>query len=161
MIINETFLVAVATVLFVGLIFKPIRKLIVAALDRHTAEAIKNLNEANKMYEDALHLYNAIKQQHQEAQQNVKDIIAKAKEEAEVLISEASQEVERITKKKSELAMARIVQQEKHIMEFLKDAIINDAIIRVQTLVAQELDMNAQLSMLESNIKQATKKLVN
>lgn len=154
-------MVAVATVFFIGLIFKPIKRFILSALDKHTVTAIKNLTEAHKMYEEALLIFNEIKQQHLEAKQNVDEIIAKAKEEAETLISEASLEVDRITKKKSELAMARIIQQEKHIMEFLKDEIVSDALIRVQNMIAQELDVNAQLSLLESNIKQTTKKLLN
>lgn len=159
--INESLIIAVATVLFVGMVFKPAKKFLIGMLDEHTKEAVKNLYEAENIYKQAKKMLAEIKAEHAEAMATSASIAEKAKEEAEMLISGAHREIERITQKKSELAMARIIQQEQQIMDYLKDAIVSESIQKVHEFIAKEIDINTHLALVQEDVKQLVKKPIN
>jgi F-type H+-transporting ATPase subunit b len=159
--LNETVVVALAFATFIPLVYKPAKNAILNMLDNYTADTIKNIEHAKHMYEQAKHMHDEITKKYNEAEQNAKAIISKANEEANLILAEAKREVEKITAKKTELALARINQQEKHIMEQLKDSIVEQALTNVNEMIAKELDSNAQLSLIDESIKKISKKLVN
>jgi F0F1-type ATP synthase membrane subunit b/b' len=159
--INESLIIAVATVLFVGLVYKPAKAFIFNLLDEHTKEAIRSLKEAEKIYQESKEMLAQMRIAHDDAKNTAVAIIAKAKEEAEMLIAHANTEIDRITAKKTELAMARITQQELHISDYLKDAIVNEAILKAHEFISKEIDIGIQMGLVQEDLKQLAKKSIN
>ena len=156
----ETIIVAVAFVLFVVFAFKPVKNVILGMLDQYAADAVKQLTEANNMFNESSKLYEEIKKQHRQAERDAKEIVAKAKEESAALVADAKKELERITHKKTELTMIRIEQQEKQIVEDLKNEAINTALVKVQDSLIKQLDTEAQMALINNGIRDV-KKLVH
>lgn len=156
----EGYIVAIAFVLFVGFIFKPAKNALLSMLDQYAADAIKQLTEANNMFTESSKLYEEIKKQHKQAEKDAKEIVAKAKEESAAMVEEARKELERITQKKMELTLGRIEQQEKQIVEDLKNEAINIALIKVQDSLIKQLDTEAQMALIDNGIGEV-KKLVH
>lgn len=155
--INESFVIAFATLLFVLVAFKPAKAFILNVIDEHTREAVKNLHESENMYQQSKVMFEEMQKQYEEAKKTAEAIIEKAKEEADNLISEAAKEVDKITRKKSEMAVARISQQEQNITDYLKDTIITEALERVQTMIANQ-DKNFQLALIKTDLEELAKK---
>jgi F-type H+-transporting ATPase subunit b len=156
----ETTVVAVAFIIFMALIFKPAKRFLLSMLDTYAAEAIQKLEEAQQIHKEAQAIYSDIKKQSEQAKTDSKEILQKAKKEAEAIINEGKKELERITNKKAELTLSRIAQQEKQIIEDLKSEAINIALEKVQVALLNELDSEAQMSLIENGIRQV-KKLVH
>ncbi len=156
----ESIIVAVAFVVFLALAIKPIKNILLSMLDKYALDAVRQLTEANNMFKEASDMYDEIKKQHRQAERESQLIITKAKEEASALIEEAKKELERVTQKKTELTMGRIEQQEKQIVDDLKNEAIALAITKVQESLINQLDAEAQLALINSGIKEV-KKLVH
>ncbi len=158
---NEHFIVAVTFIVFVALVFKPVKNAIIEALDQHTADAIKNLQISRQVFEEAQAMLAEIQKKYKAAEKNSRDIITKAKSEAEAIIREASLEFENISNKKTQVALSRIAQQEQRIMEQLKESIIQKAIDDVNHVLVKQLDKSAQMNLIDDSIEKIGKKVVN
>lgn len=156
----ESVIVTVAFCIFIALVFKPVKNFILNMLDNYAHEAVKQLEEANKMFEEADKMHKDIKEQYKQAQADSKKIIAKAKQEAASIVKSAQKELEKVTDKKTQLTMSRIEQQEKKIIEDLKDEAITIAMGKVQEALINELDSDAQMTFINNGMKEV-KKLVH
>ena len=158
---NEHFIVAVTFVVFIVLVYKPMKNAIIDALDQHTADAIKNLQISRQVFEEAQAMLTEIQKKYKEAEKNSKDIITKANEEAEAIMREATIEFENISNKKTQVALFRLAQQEQRIMEHLKESIIQRAIEEVNQTLLKQLDKTAQMKLIDDSIERIGKKVVN
>jgi F-type H+-transporting ATPase subunit b len=157
---SESAIVALSLLVFIGLLYKPVKKGIISALDNYAAEAIRSLDDAQAMFNEAENLVNDAKEELIEAKITAKEIVARAHKEAADLLAEAKSEAERITTKRAEIAMARITQQEQQIMDELKQEAIALAMRNVHTNLIKELDSKAQLSLIENGLTDI-KKIIN
>jgi F0F1-type ATP synthase membrane subunit b/b' len=159
-VINESMIVAVAFCLFVPLVFKYVKKALVSILDERTKNIIKSLKESEKLFNEAQKLLSNAKLQYKEAEKMSKNIMIKAEEEVVMLINNAKKEAEIITKKKTDLSIARINQKENQLIEDIKLSAIQMAITKVEESLIKELDKEAQLSLLNDGLKQV-RRLMN
>lgn len=158
--INESFVAAIAFIIFAGLVFKPVKRLIVSMIDDYTAQAIKKLEEAEAIFQDAKVMSQEVQKQYKQAKIDSVDILNNAKLEAASLIEDARKDVENMTAKKTQMALERISQQEKHMVEDLKKEAISLAVATVEQGLLKELDKSAQNSLINHGIKEV-KKLVH
>lgn len=157
---NESVIVALAFFVFVPLVFKPVKNLLLSFIDKYAAEAVKNLDESRQMRAEAEAMLAEIKTQHAEAQKNSKDIIESSRQDVEEIMEEMKEEVKAMTKIKIDLSVSRITQQEKQIIESLKNEAIQLAMEQVNSILLNELDKSAQMSLIDKSIKDI-KKLVH
>lgn len=158
--LNESIVVAGAFAIFVPLVYKPVRNLILGFIDKYAAEAVKNLEESRQMRDEAEKLLKEIRKHHAEAQKSSKDIIESSRQDVEEIMQEMKDEVAAMTKIKIDLSVSKIAQQEKQIMESLKNDAISMAMESVYSTLLNELDKSAQMSLIDSNVKNI-KKLLN
>ena len=158
--LNESLVGAVAFAIFVALVYRPVKRLLVSMIDEYTAQAITKLEEAGAILKDAKAMSLDIQKQYKQAKIDSADIMKKAKLEATSLIEDARKEVENMTAKKTEMALERIAQQEKQMVEDLKKEAIALAISTVEEGLLKELDKSAQNSLINHGIKEV-KKLVH
>jgi F-type H+-transporting ATPase subunit b len=158
--LNETVVVAIAFLVFIPLVFKPVKKAVLTMLDERAAVAVKVLKEAEELHTKAQMLLKEAEEHYATALKDSKDIVQKASEEAHSILDEANKEVERIVKKKTELSIVRISQQERQIVDDIKSSAIQLAVSQIQDSIMDELGKEAQISLIENGIKEA-KKLLN
>ncbi|MBT5499102.1 MAG: F0F1 ATP synthase subunit B, partial [Alphaproteobacteria bacterium] len=80
---DPTFWVAIAFVLFVIAVFKPIRGAMLGGLDTKIAEIRQEVEEAEKLCEEAQSLLANYQRQQRQALQDAENIVIRAREEAE------------------------------------------------------------------------------
>ncbi len=158
--INASIIVATSFFLFIALVYQGVKKGVISIIDGYAAEAVKSLKESQDMKDEAEQLLRSIKKQQIEAKRTSEDIISSSKAEAEALKKDAKAEISKLSKKKLEMAYARIEQQEKQIVEGLKNEAVQMAISQVQEALIDELDSNAQLTLIHDGVK-GIKKLVH
>lgn len=154
---NEGMVVALAFILFIPLVYKHAKNAIVNLLDDRTSNVIKSLKESEKIFKDAQSLLDDAKSKHKEAEETIRLMIIHAENEAKALIEEAKKQAEEITNKKIEMSLAKINLQEKQLLEDIKLAAIQQAMTKVEESLINELDKEAQLSLIEDGIKQVKK----
>ncbi|MFI4983882.1 MAG: hypothetical protein ACHP6I_01645 [Rickettsiales bacterium] len=158
--LNESVVVAVAFLIFASLVFKPIKNYLLSMIDDYTAQAIRKLEEAENILKQAKSLSHKIDKEFKQAKLDSQTIVKKARIEAKSIIEAARKQVEDVLAKKTDLAMERISQQEKHMVEDLKKEAIAMAIATVEQGLFKELDKSAQNSLINHGIREV-KKLVH
>ncbi|WP_039458218.1 F0F1 ATP synthase subunit B family protein [Candidatus Jidaibacter acanthamoebae] len=154
---NEGFWVLASFIIFIGAIFKPVKAIVLKTLDERTDKIIHDLNEAAKIKENALSMLQAIKIEHDNIKQNAKDILDKAHLEAKSILEESKKQAEKITRKRLELTMQRISQQEQQIIRDIKTEAVDSALAIVQQMLIEDLDKNIKLDLIDDSIKSLKK----
>lgn len=157
---NETTVVAASFVLFVIALFKPAKNAILAFLDEKVQEAVKGIEEAKAMRKEAEEYFSQAKHKLSDAEKTALEIVESATARATAILTHVEEEVKVLAEKKSQIAMARIAQQEKQIIEEIKREAVELAMQHVQEALVDELDAGAQMSLIEHSIKNA-KRMVN
>ena len=96
---DPTFWVAVAFVIFVVAVFKPIRAAMLGGLDAKIAEIRQEVEEAEKLREEAQSLLANYQRQQRQALQDAEAIVARAREEAERHRAEADEAMKEMVRR--------------------------------------------------------------
>lgn len=150
--LSESFISAIAFVLFVGFTYRPIKNVILSALDEKIAETIKQMDEASALRVDAEKLFSDATAQLVEAQYTAKEMISNAQAKAKEILEDVEQEVSELAAKKTASSLQRIALQEKKVIDEIKIEAVELAMSYVEQALIDELDKNAQLTLIENNI---------
>ncbi len=155
--ITEVTIVAASFVLFVVTLFKPIKRFLLGFLDAKIRTAVRNIEEAAEMRSEA-EGYLKVAQAHlDEAKQTALDIVNKAKEKSNLILTGIEKEIKLLSEKKAESSLARISQQERQIVEELRAEAVDLAMVYVQDALVNELKKDAQMNLIESSLKKTNK----
>lgn len=154
---NEGFWVLLSFLIFIGIVFKPAKAILLKTLDDRALKIIHDLNEAAKIKEEAIAMLKVVEAEHASIKQNAKEIIKKAEHEAKVILEESKRQAENITKKRLELAMQRISQQEEQIITNVKTEAVDSALAIVQKMFVEEIDKSIKLGLIDDSIKSLKK----
>ena len=112
-LINDpTFWVAIAFVLFVIAVFKPIRSAMLGGLDEKIAEIRQEVEEAEKLREEAQNLLASYQRQQRQALQDAENIVIRAREEAERHRADGEEAMKEMVLRQEEQARDKIAQAE-------------------------------------------------
>lgn len=152
--------VAVAFVLFVGLvIYLGAGKKISGALDRR-AESIKNqLDEAQRLREEAQHALAEYKRMQRDAAKEAEEILGLAAEEAEIMRERAEKDLAHSIKRREEQAVARIAQAEAEAIQQVRDLAIDVAMAAATEVLADRLDGTDGDNIITAAIKELPSRL--
>jgi F-type H+-transporting ATPase subunit b len=151
--------VALGFLAFIALVGKRAYAFIGTSLDKRS-EAIKaNLDEAVRLREEAQALLAKYQRQQRDAETEAKNIIERAKAEAESLAQDAVDAIEASVKRRSELAMDRIGQAEAKALKQVRETAIDMAIGGAERLIIDGLDEAKADQMVDDAIKDLGKKL--
>lgn len=157
---TESTVVAASFVLFVIALFKPAKSFILNFLDEKVKQAIKGIEEAKAMRKEADEYFAEAKHKIADAEKTALEIVETATMRANTILTNVEEEVKLMAEHKTQMAMARISQQEKQIMDELKQEAVELAMRHVQDALLNELDKGAQMSLIEESLKNA-KRMVN
>lgn len=138
------FWVLLAFVIFVALLWKKIAGAFVGVLDARTEKIRQELDEAQRLREEAQSLLASYQRRQRDAQKEAEEIIAHAREEAERLRRQAAADLEASLKRRETQAIDRIAQAEAAAMQEVRTLTVDLAIAASRKLLSENLPQSQQ-----------------
>ena len=156
---DPTFWVAVAFVVFVVLVFKPIKGALIGGLDAKIAEIRQEVEEAEKLREEAQSMLANYQRQQRQAIQDAEAIVARAKEEAERHRAEADEAMKDMVRRQEEQAREKIAQAETAAIQEVRSMSVELAMAAAERLLADRLDGDEGSRLIDNSIEDIPRKL--
>ena len=156
---DPTFWVAVAFVVFVVLVFKPIKGALIGGLDAKIAEIRQEVEEAEKLREEAQSLLANYQRQQRQAIQDAEAIVAHAKEEAERHRAEADEAMKDMVRRQEEQAREKIAQAEAAAIQEVRSMSVELAMAAAEKLLADRLAGDEGSRLIDNSIEDIPRKL--
>ena len=156
---GEAFWVALAFVVFVALVYKPVGRMIGAALDSRSTRIKDELDEAVRLREEAQALLSGYQRQHGEAAKEAEEILAHARDEAERHAAHAGEALEALLASRESQAMDRIARAEHEAMAEVRGAAVDAAVRATRRLLAEKLDAEGHAALIDAAVSGLDKKL--
>jgi F-type H+-transporting ATPase subunit b len=137
---DPEFWVLVAAVIFVAVVWKPVRKSLIGSLDERAARIRAELDDARKLREEAEQLLAQYRQKEQEAAAEAAAIIAHAQEEAERIAAQAARDLEAALVRRQRLAEERIAQAEIKALDEIRAVAVDVAIGAARAVIVSDMD---------------------
>lgn len=151
--------VAVAFVIFVIAVFKPVRRQVVTALDARAARIEKELDEAARLRDEAQALLAQYQRKHRDAMNQADEIVSRAKAESERLSAQAQKDMEASLARRERLALDRIAQAEQQAAAEVRAAAVDIAVAAAEKLIAERLPAAKADALIEQAIRELPSKL--
>ena len=156
---DPTFWVAVAFVVFVILVFKPIKGALIGGLDEKIAEIRQEVEEAEKLREEAQSLLANYQRQQRQAIQDAEVIVARAKEEAERHRAELDEAMKDIVRRQEEQAREKIAQAEAAAIKEVRSMSVELSMAAAEKLLSDLLAGGGGSRLIDNSIKDIPRKL--
>ncbi|MCZ2328451.1 F0F1 ATP synthase subunit B [Bartonella sp. F02] len=150
---TDTFFALVGLVIFLGLlVYFKIPEMVIQRLDARAKRIKDELDEALRLREEAQEVLAEYQRKRIEAEKDAQEIIAAAKHEVEVIISEARAKAEKYIKNRNQLAEQKIAQAEADAIRMVSSSAIDLAVSAARTLIAQELDSEKADNLIKESL---------
>ena len=159
MLQDPTLWVAVAFVIFVIAVFKPIKGALIGGLDAKIEEIRREVEEAEKLREEAQSLLANYQRQQRQAMQDAENIVARAKEEAGRHRAEADEAMKEMVRRQEEQAREKIAQAEAAAIQEVKLMAVDLAMAASEKLLADKLVGDEGSRLIDKSISEIPQKL--
>ena len=132
-------LMLIALVVLIGLAFKPFRRALISTLDSRAARIRHDLDEAQRLREEAQAEHAAFQRRQREALKEAEEIITHAHQEAERLRERTLADVEQALVRREKAAMDRIAQAEQAAAAEVRGLAVDVAVAAARQLIADQL----------------------
>lgn len=156
---DETFFVGLAVIIFVGLIYKPIKRVLVRFLDERTIRIKRDLDEALRLKEEAQELLASYQRKQKEAAEEAVKIISFAEEEVKRMTEEAEEKLEEALNKRIELTMQKLANYENAVLQEVRNNSVDIAVSAVHSLVLEHLNHDLAEELITKAVGQLDRKL--
>mgnify|MGYP001285167669 CR=1 FL=1 len=153
------FWVAVAFVIFVVLVYRKAKATIVGALDERAEKIRRELEEAQRLREEAQALLAQSQRRQREALKEAEAIIAHAREEAERLRRAAETDIEEQIRRREAQAMDKIAQAEAAALQQVRDMTVDIAIDATRRILSERLDDKQSAALVDDAIRELPQNL--
>lgn len=157
--IDPTFYTGLAFVFFVALVFKPVSKMMRAALDTRVQKIQDELDEAVRLREEAQALLAGYERRQNEALKEAEGIIAHAHEEADRQAKQAGEVIEELIRRRQAQALDRIARAEEEAAADVRNAAVELAMATTRMLISSELKEDRRNAMIDDAIAELGEKL--
>ena len=158
--INAEFWVAVAFLIFVGLmIYWGFHRTILDALDRRGARIKAELDEAQRLKEEAATLLAEYRRRHEEAEREAQAIIDGARAEAERVAAEAKAKTEEFIARRTRMAETKISQAEAQALADVRAAAAEKAVAAAEKILAASAKGKVADDLIAQGIRDVKAKL--
>ena len=155
---TEVWLVVALLVLF-AIAYRTAKKAIVGALDARSARIKTELDEAQRLREEAQSALAGFQRRQRDAMTEAEAIIAHAREDAERVRQQALADLEQLLKRREKLAMDRIAQAEANAAAEVRNIAVDVAIAASRQLIADSLDQKKAQALIDEAIADLPKRL--
>jgi len=156
---SAEFWVFVAFVILVGALFKKIYAALTSGLDARAARIKAQLDEAEKLREDAQSLLAEYQRKQHAAADEAQGIVAQAKAEAERLREQAQADLEHALKRREQQAIEKIAQAEAEALGEVRNQAVDLAMAASARLLADSLNEEKSARLVDEAIKDVSDKL--
>ncbi|MBT3660559.1 MAG: ATP F0F1 synthase subunit B [Rhodospirillaceae bacterium] len=157
---DPTFWVLVSFTMFIGvLVYLKVPGMITGALDKRAEKIKADIDEAEKLLEEAQDLLATYQKKQREASDVAQEIKAKAKEEAERLKVHGRERMEDALARREKLAIERIAQAEAAAVDEIRTRTVDIAMDATRELLASKLSDGKAEAMVDDAIKELPNRL--
>lgn len=156
---DPTFWVAIAFVVFVVLVGKPILKALFGGLDAHAEKIRAQLDEARELHEEAQKTLAEYKRKQRDALKDAEDIIAHAKEESERMRVRADERLKESIARREQAAKEKIAQAEASALKQVRGEAVDIAIAAAAKIIEAKLDAKQSDLLAKQAIEELPSKL--
>ncbi len=156
---NPEFWILVAFVIFVAGTVKLAGGKVVSALDARAERIKAQLDEAQRLREEAQATLASYQRKQREAAKDAEEILTHAQEEAELFRKRAAEDLEAAVARRQKMALDRISQAEADAVQEVREAAVDIAIAATRRLVVEHLDKAKTQELVDQAIKELPKKL--
>ena len=156
---DPTFWVLVAFVAFIAAAGYPIAKAITAGLDKRADKISADIDEAQKLREEAQDLLASYQRKQRDAVEEAEAIVSHAREEAGRLIEQGRERLEGALERREKLAMDRIGQAEAQALDTVRAKTVDVALNATRDFLAENLKGKQADALVEAAIKELPEKL--
>jgi F-type H+-transporting ATPase subunit b len=146
------FWVLVAVVIFVVIVWKPGRRLLLGGLDARATRIRDELEAAQNLREEAERTLAAYQQKEREGAAEAEAIIAHAREEAERVAAQAVRDLEELLLRRQRLAEERIAQEQAGALAEIRALAVDVAIAAARRVIAAGLDQARGAALIDTAI---------
>jgi F-type H+-transporting ATPase subunit b len=156
---DPTFWVAISFVIFVLLAAKPSWKFIASALAAKIEEIREKIEEATKLREEAQEMLAEYKRKLADAEKEAGDIITQAREEAQLIKTRMTKDLEASLQRRKKMAMDRIAQAEFDAAAEVRSLTAEIALDAARQVIQDNVTGDKASSMIDDAIKDLPEKL--
>jgi F-type H+-transporting ATPase subunit b len=159
MLHDPEFWIAVGLVLLIAVVFRPIKRGLLGALDARAARIKLELEEARKLRDEAARLVETYRKKQAQALADAEAIVRHAGQEAERVRAEAGTELEQSLKRQERQALDRIAQAETTAIAEVRALAVDLAVAATRKLLAEHLDEAQKTALIDRAIAELNSRL--
>lgn len=159
MLHDPSFWVAVAFFVFAALMVWKVRKPLVDSLDARAERIRAELDEAQRLREEAQRTLAEYKRKQRDATKEAEDVLASARHEAELLRRQAADDIKETLARREKAALEKIDQAEAQALQEVRAQAVDIAIAATAKLLSENVDPQRDQAMVDQAIKDLGRKL--
>lgn len=159
MLNDPTFWVAVAFVVFVGLMIWKAAKPILGGIDARAERIKAELDEAQRLREEAQKTLAEYKRKQRDAAKEAEDLLANARHEADLLRNQAAEDLKQTLARREKAALEKISQAETQAVQDVRAKAVDIAIAATAKLLSENVDPQRDQAMVDQAIKDLGRRL--
>jgi len=158
--LDATFWVAICVTLFLALLlWKGVHKFIGKALDERSEKIATELAEARRLREEAQALLASYKRKQKEAEDLAENIVSQAKQDAEIMATNARKDMAERIERRTAMAEAKIANAEAQALNEVRAKAADLSLAAAETLLRKDLKAADHASLVKDGISQMGKVL--
>ncbi len=152
-------IVILALALLVVLVWKPVRRAVLGGLDDHARKIRAELEEAQRLHEEAKALLAKHQRLLHEGEGLARDILARAEEEVARLERRAREEFEQLVQRRQKQAEERIVQERNRAIAEIRSRTVEVAMAATREVLRERLGEERGRALLDQAVDEVTRRL--
>jgi F-type H+-transporting ATPase subunit b len=149
----------VCLILLVVVIWKPLKTAVVGTLDGRAEKIRHDLDEAQRLHEEAKAMLAKYERQLHEGEKLAADITAQAEAQRQRFEERMRTDYETALKRRTDLAMERIQQEESQAVQEVRARAADLAIRTTRRILTQKVGQNEAQAMVKGAIEEVSRKL--
>jgi F-type H+-transporting ATPase subunit b len=149
---DPEFYVLLAVAIFLVVVWKPMRRTVIGALDSRAERIRQELDAARNLRDEAQQALAAYQRQQQEGAAAAQAIITHAKQEAERIAAQSLRDLETTLSRRQQLAQERIAQEEAKAIAEIRVIAVDIAIAASRQVIAASLDERRGAALIDDAI---------
>lgn len=159
MLHDSHFWYAVAFVVFIALVLKLAGKGILSGLDDRGRRIAAELEQAQKLREDAQAALAQFQRKQRDALKEAEAIVAQAREEADRIRVQAAKDLEHALKRREQQAIDKVAQAEAAALQQVRDLAVDIAVQATEKLLVENIDDTRNNVLIAGALKDLSAKL--
>ena len=158
---DPQFWVLIAFIIFIGIIFNPIRKILLASLDSKINDIKENIDQAEKLKNDTQQTLSEIKKRQNEVKIEIQNIQKEARNKISLIENNAHTKLKEQINKRNDLEKLKIEQITRDANTYIQQYISETAITATINILKKKLNEKQKQNLINQSIAELNTVLKN